>query len=187
MGRGGEVGHVNVSVFGAGGEAAAKMLAKGWLVAVDRRLQYGRWEIEDGEKRHDYTIGDNSVMGKLEPSSNMPATDASFDVLARVAGTDREDRYPDGTVLLPADATDSSLLIARAIGEGRPIAVVFPDGSDMLARPPETTGLALAIVVASLWLADWARRRSDGPTFVPREWVTELHAAPSLQTAEPSG
>ena len=61
MGRGREVGYVNVAVFGAGGEAAAKVLAKGWLVAVDGRLEYGEWETEGGEKRHDY-----SVVGNVE-------------------------------------------------------------------------------------------------------------------------
>ena len=61
MGRGREVGYINVAVFGAGGEAAAKVLAKGWLVAVDGRLEYGEWETEGGEKRHDY-----SVVGNVE-------------------------------------------------------------------------------------------------------------------------
>ena len=41
MGRGREVGYINVSVFGSGGEAAAEYLTKGWLVAVDGRLEYG--------------------------------------------------------------------------------------------------------------------------------------------------
>ena len=61
MGRGGrdEVGYVNVSDIRQAGEAAARVLSKGWLVAVDGRLQYGEWETEDGSKRHDYTIVGN--------------------------------------------------------------------------------------------------------------------------------
>jgi single-strand DNA-binding protein len=61
MGRGREVGYVNVAVFGKAGEAANQYLSKGWLVAVDGRLEYGEWETEGGEKRHDY-----SVVGKVE-------------------------------------------------------------------------------------------------------------------------
>jgi single-strand DNA-binding protein len=61
MGRGREVGYINVSVFGASAEAAATYLAKGWLVAVDGRLEYGQWETDGGEKRHDY-----SVVGNVE-------------------------------------------------------------------------------------------------------------------------
>ncbi|MCW3033346.1 MAG: single-stranded DNA-binding protein [Solirubrobacterales bacterium] len=55
MGRGREAGYINVSVFGAGGVAAAEHLAKGWLVAVDGRLEYREWDTEAG-KRHDYTV-----------------------------------------------------------------------------------------------------------------------------------
>ena len=56
MGRGREVGYINVSVFGSGGEAAAESLSKGWLVAVDGRIEFGQWETDGGEKRHDYTV-----------------------------------------------------------------------------------------------------------------------------------
>jgi single-strand DNA-binding protein len=58
MGRGREVGYVNVNVYGGGGEAAAEHLAKGWLVAVDGRLEYGEWETEEG-KRHAYCVVGN--------------------------------------------------------------------------------------------------------------------------------
>lgn len=58
MGRGREVGYINVSVFGKAGEAAAEYLAQGWLVAVDGRLEYGEWDSE-GSKRHDYTVVGN--------------------------------------------------------------------------------------------------------------------------------
>src|SRR5450759_222566 len=55
MGRGYEVGYLNVSVFGNGGAAAAEHLSKGWLVAVEGRLEFAEWETDGGEKRHDYT------------------------------------------------------------------------------------------------------------------------------------
>ena len=61
MGRGGrdEVGYVNVNAFGNAGEAAARVLTKGWLVAVNGRLQYGEWETDEGTRRHDYEIVGN--------------------------------------------------------------------------------------------------------------------------------
>jgi single-stranded DNA-binding protein len=46
----------NVSVFGKAGEAAAEYLGKGWLIAVDGRVEFGQWETEGGEKRHDYRV-----------------------------------------------------------------------------------------------------------------------------------
>jgi single-strand DNA-binding protein len=69
MGRGRDVGFINVSVFGKAGEAAAEYLGKGWLVAVDGRLEYGQWETDGGEKRHDYqVIGNVEFLTAPRPS-----------------------------------------------------------------------------------------------------------------------
>jgi hypothetical protein len=119
-------------------------------------------------------------MEQLANSKNTPGTDAAFDLLGRIAvdpGSD--DRYPSGTVIISADSPDASVLLSRAIGERRPIALVFPDGSDVVARSPEVVGLMLLLVRGLLWLADRLSRRRDHPTFVPREWVTEFHEAPA--------
>src|SRR2546430_17680227 len=50
----GETVYVNVSAFGKPGEAAARVLTKGWLVAASGRLSYRSWEDGAGPKRHDY-------------------------------------------------------------------------------------------------------------------------------------
>jgi single-strand DNA-binding protein len=55
-----EVGFIDVTSFGAGGEAAARELSKGWLVAVDGRMQYHDWE-SDGVKRRGW-----EVIGSIE-------------------------------------------------------------------------------------------------------------------------
>jgi single-strand DNA-binding protein len=78
MGRGREVGFINVSVFGKAGEAAAEYLGKGWLVAVDGRIEFGQWETDGGEKRHDYTVVGNvefltAPRPVEEPSEAKPA------------------------------------------------------------------------------------------------------------------
>jgi len=54
-----EVGYIDVTSFGAGGEAAARVLSKGWLVAVDGRLQYHDWETQDGAKRRSFEVVGN--------------------------------------------------------------------------------------------------------------------------------
>ena len=56
MGRAGEPGFINVSVYGRPGEAAAEHLGKGWLVAVDGRLAFGEWETDTGEKRREHAV-----------------------------------------------------------------------------------------------------------------------------------
>ena len=55
MAPGRATGYINVSSFGKPGEAAAKVLSTGWLVAVDGRLEYHEWE-QDGKTRHDYEL-----------------------------------------------------------------------------------------------------------------------------------
>jgi hypothetical protein len=124
-------------------------------------------------------------MEQLARSENTPGTDASFDLLGRIAvDEDSHDRYPDGTVLIPADSADASVLISRAIAERKPMALVMSDGSDVVARPPEVAGLILLVSLGLIWLLDRLGRKRDRPTFVPREWVTEFHAAPSSRERE---
>ena len=78
MGRGGrdQIGYVNVTAYGKPGEAAARVLAKGWLVAVDGRLQYGQWETDAGERRHDYEIV-GSVEFLSAPRTNHDTADTT--------------------------------------------------------------------------------------------------------------
>jgi hypothetical protein len=117
-------------------------------------------------------------MEKLAVNSNTPATDAGFELLTRIAiDPANDERYPNRTVLIPSDASHTSTSIARAIEERRPIALVFPDGSDLLMRPPARHGLALLLMVRLIAIAELLGARRDRPTFVPREWVTEFHAA----------
>jgi hypothetical protein len=117
-------------------------------------------------------------MEKLDRSKNTAGTDAAFDLLGRIAvDPDSDERYPNETVLVPADSPDASDLMSRAVADRKPIAIVFPDGSDVVWRPPAATGPVLLLAIGLLWLADHIRRKRDRPTFVPREWVTEFHAA----------
>jgi hypothetical protein len=123
-------------------------------------------------------------MEELARSKNTPATDASFDLLSRVAVDDDSDEgYPSGTVLIPSDAPEASPLIAKTIAEGRPMAVVFPDGSDVVSRPPDARGLVLLLVLGMAWLIKRSSRRRDRPTCVPPGWVTEFHEAPTREPA----
>ena len=117
-------------------------------------------------------------MEKLAVNSNTPATDAGFELLTRIAiDPANDERYPNRTVLIPSDASHTSKGIARAIEERRPIALVFPDGSDLLMRPPASHGLALLLAVRLIAIAELLGARRDRPSFVPREWVTAFHAA----------
>lgn len=60
MGRGNEVGYIDVAEFGASGEATARTISQGWLVAVEGRIEFNQW-TKDGEKRSGH-----SVVGRVE-------------------------------------------------------------------------------------------------------------------------
>lgn len=55
MGRKGEVGFINLSVYGGCGEVCARYLKKGSKVAVDGRIEHGEWETDTG-KRHEHRV-----------------------------------------------------------------------------------------------------------------------------------
>ncbi len=81
-----EPGFITVDVFGKPGLAAERYLTKGWLVAVDGRLQFGEWEGKEGERRHEY-----KVIGSVEflsgPRESEPTEPAA-------AGRSRSRREP---------------------------------------------------------------------------------------------
>ena len=126
-------------------------------------------------------------MDELARGKNTPGTDAAFDTLARIAvDLETDERYARGTVI-PADSPDASVLISRAIAESKPIMLVFPDGSCVVARPPDAKGILLFVILGLSFLLALASKKRDRPTFVPREWVTEFHAAPREREPEPVG
>lgn len=73
-----ETGYIDVTCFGKAGEAAARVLTKGWLVAVDGRLQHDTW-MKDDEKRSTY-----SVVGQVEflaaPKSDATEHESDADI-----------------------------------------------------------------------------------------------------------
>jgi hypothetical protein len=45
------------------------------------------------------------------------------------------DRYPEGTTFIAADQDDFGSILAGAIAEHRPLAIVYPDGREIVAAP----------------------------------------------------
>jgi single-strand DNA-binding protein len=84
MGRGRETGFVDIAVFGKPGEAAARVLAKGWLVAVYGRLAYREWSTPDGVRRSAH-----SIVGNVEFLA-APKRNGAEPVAERVAETNDE-------------------------------------------------------------------------------------------------
>lgn len=77
MGRAGEPGFITVNVFGKPGEAAAEILAKGWLVGINGRLEFREWESEEGQKRTAYQVnGDVEFLAPPRIVPEQPVTPA---------------------------------------------------------------------------------------------------------------
>jgi len=75
-------------------------------------------------------------MRKPGDTRNTPGTDAAFDLLSRIAADPTTDKsYPNETVLIPADSPDTSTLMAQAVAEHRPLAIVYSDGREIVAAP----------------------------------------------------
>jgi single-strand DNA-binding protein len=86
MGRAREAGFVDVTVFGKPGEAAARVLAKGWLVAAYGRLAYREWTAADGVKRAAHSIvGNVEFLAAPRSSATTPVAPAA------AAGAEPED------------------------------------------------------------------------------------------------
>jgi len=56
MAPGRKTGYIDAVCFGKPGEAATRVLTKGWLVGVDGRLEHRTWEGKDGRKHEGYQV-----------------------------------------------------------------------------------------------------------------------------------
>jgi single-strand DNA-binding protein len=61
MGRKGDAGFVDVTVYGAQADACGKWLSKGSKVAVDGRLEWHEWDGDDGVRRQSHCVVANTV------------------------------------------------------------------------------------------------------------------------------
>jgi hypothetical protein len=62
------------------------------------------------------------------------------------------DRYPEGTTFIAADQDGFGSILAEAVAEHRPLAIVYPDGREIVAAP---RGGALA------FFEHWLTRRRE--------------------------
>lgn len=65
--------------------------------------------------------------------------------------------YPKGAIFVPSDAAHTQKTLLRALREGQPAVVVFPDGQERIVRP-ETRESGGWVTAMSVWIA--ARRRA---------------------------
>jgi single-strand DNA-binding protein len=74
----GETGYIDITQYGAGGEAAARILHKGSPAIFDGRLEYRTWTADDGTNRHEYQgVGSVEFMARDTPAEQPQAAEAA--------------------------------------------------------------------------------------------------------------
>jgi hypothetical protein len=78
------------------------------------------------------------ALGNGHPSTrdgNTPATELIFDRVCALIEADKYD-YPYDTLFIAADQPEFGKMMLEALGEDRPIVVVFPNGRERLIPAP---------------------------------------------------
>ncbi len=83
MGRKGEVGFINLSVYGGCSEVCARYLKKGSKIAVDGRIEHGEWETDTG-KRHEHRVIGYDIEF-LSPRHREPEPEPDSDAMEPIA------------------------------------------------------------------------------------------------------
>jgi uncharacterized protein YegP (UPF0339 family) len=82
-------------------------------------------------------------MAEVAPSKHSRATEAAVELL-KEAVFDETGRFASGTIFIPADTSHAATSVARAREEGKPVAVVFPDGTAVVATEILALGNSIA-------------------------------------------
>jgi hypothetical protein len=72
-------------------------------------------------------------MEELERSKFTAASEIANERLIEAAAD--PDRYPEGTAFIAADQEGFGMILAEAVAEHRPLAIVYPDGREIVAAP----------------------------------------------------
>jgi hypothetical protein len=72
-------------------------------------------------------------MEKLERSKFTRAGEIANERLAEAVLD--PDRYPEGTTFIAADQEGFGSILAEAVAERRPLAIIYPDGREIVAAP----------------------------------------------------
>lgn len=113
-----------------------------------------------------------------------PLGPATRKVLASIDASDLDARYPNRTHFVDAQNPHQALLTSRALFSGDPVAVVYPDGREILFTPKPADRLASIILMAALFWIKLRERPSAGePIQLPPRTEVEVRDASGLPSA----
>ncbi len=109
---------------------------------------------------------------------------ATRKVLAGIEDPAVEARYPDRAHFIAADNPHHGQMATRALFEGDPVVLVYPDGREMLFTPEQARGVAgLFLLLAVLWLRLRSRARGDNVVQLPPRTRIEARDSAGLPIA----
>lgn len=95
-----------------------------------------------------------------------PATEK---VIAGIYDEELAARYPDRTHFISADDPKHGEMATRALFNGDPVVIVYPDGHELLARPEHAAGIVALLLVLIVFFSKFRRwRGGDVIQFPPR-------------------
>ena len=115
-------------------------------------------------------------MEELERSKFTAAGEIANERLIEAAAN--PDRYPEGTTFIAADQEGFGAILAEALAEHRPLAIVYPDGREIVAAP---RGGALAFFEHLLTRRREPKGNDRAPVVpLPADYQVELRDRQSL-------
>jgi hypothetical protein len=109
-------------------------------------------------------------MEELERSKFTAAGEIANERLIEAAAN--PDRYPEGTAFIAADQDGFGAILAETVAEHRPLAIVYPDGREIVAAP---RGGALAFFEHLLTRRREPKGNDRGPTVpLPADYQVEI-------------
>jgi hypothetical protein len=117
-------------------------------------------------------------------AARQPLGPATRKVLAGIEDSALDARYPNRTHFVDAQNPHQALLTSRALFSGDPVAVVYPDGREVLFTPKRADRLvAFALLVALLWIKFRERPSTGEPIQLPPRTQVEVRDASGLPIA----
>ena len=95
-----------------------------------------------------------------------PATER---VIASIEDDELAARYPDRAHFISANDPFHAEMATRALFEGDPVVIVYPDGHELLVRPEQAAGIVALLLALVAFFAKFRRRsRGDVVQLPPR-------------------
>ncbi|MBA3376652.1 MAG: hypothetical protein H0U00_12735 [Actinobacteria bacterium] len=124
-------------------------------------------------------------MEELAHSSETPAERLATERLTAAALD--PDLYPNGTAFIASDVADFPAIMAQNVAEGRPLAILYPNGHELLVTPAQGMFAVLLATLLGGLLSGWRAKAklivesADGAEVItlPQKYRVQLRQPPT--------